>query len=329
MPQATPKKIVYLFGAGATQAELDNSFPSLKEKGLGLLIGDVSRRVMERASRVKAYLKDVEMVSATSGSLNIELLISLLENSKIHGAERKTSLLKSLVQKDIEAILSESRTKSLYLHKALLELHKYRAKKRKEKLLGLVSLNYDDVLDRAFEQVYGEPQYCFTLEQNTASSKQIPLLKLHGSFNWGSQEIRGRKRAIEIIPLGSNKTYIHAPYGFIWNRAMEVLIECDVLRVVGCSLSQNDNHLIDLLFKAHLERNEAFEIEIISPQSTGDQIKQNYGFFPKIRTLQEIEGHLIPDPDPTNAFKTWLKYKVKDTIRKDLKRTKYLKTVIA
>jgi hypothetical protein len=328
MPQPKPKKVVYLFGAGATQSELDNSYPTLKEKGLGLLIGDVSRRVMERASRVKAYLKDVEMVSATSGSLNIELLISLLENSKIHGCEAKTQLLKGFVQKDIEAILSASRTKSFYLHKALLELHKHKGKKREEELLGLVSLNYDDVLDQAYEQFYGEPNYCFSLEQNTALSKRVPLLKLHGSFNWSSQEIRGRERAIEIIPLGSNKTYLHAPYGFIWNRAMEVLIECDILRVIGCSLSQNDLHLIDLLFKAHLERSEAFEIEIIGPQPTGDQIKQNYGFFPKIKTLREIEGHLIPDPDPTNAFKTWLKYKVKDMIRKDLKRTQYLKTVI-
>src|SRR5713226_1205375 len=328
MSSSKEKRIVYLFGAGATQAELDNLDPTLREKGQGLLISDVSRRVIEKASRVKSYLRDVEMVSATSGSLNIELLISLLENSKIHGWESKTQLLKSWVQKDIESILPKSRSRRFYLHKALFEFHKYKGKKREEKLFGLISLNYDDVLDQAYEHYYGEPNYCFSLEQNTASSKLVPLLKLHGSFNWSMQEIRGRERSIEIIPLGSNKTYLHAPYGFIWNRAMEILIECDILRVVGCSLSQNDIHLIDLLFKAHLERGEAFEIEIIGPQPTGDQIKWNYGFFHKIKTLREVEGHLIPDLDPTNPFKTWLKYKVKDMIRKDLKRTKYLKTVI-
>jgi hypothetical protein len=328
MSVSKEKKIAYLFGAGATQAELDNLYPILREKGRGLLIGDVSRRVIEKASRVGSYLKDVEMVSATSGSLNIELLISLLEKSKIHGCEDKTQLLKSLVKKDIETILTKSRTKRFYLHKALFEFHKYRGKKREEKLFGLISLNYDDVLDQAYRQYYGEPNYCFSLEQNTPSSKRVPLLKLHGSFNWSRQKIRGRERAIEIIPLGSNKTYLHAPYGFIWNRAMEVLIDCDILRVVGCSLSQNDIHLIDLLFKAHLERSEAFEIEIIGPQAMGDQIKGNYGFFPKIKTLREIEGHLIPDPSPTNPFKTWLKYKVKDMIRGSIKQTKYLRTVV-
>jgi hypothetical protein len=327
MPESKEKKIVYLFGAGATQAELDNFDQTLREKGSGLLISDVSRRVIEKASRNESYLKDLEMVSATSGSLNIELLISLLENSKIHGWEGKSQILKTLVQKDIETILPKSRTKHFYLHKALLEFHKYKAKKRDEKLLALISLNYDDVLDQAYVECYGEPNYCFSLAQNAPSLGRIPLLKLHGSFNWASQEIRGRMRTIEIIPLGSNKTYLHAPYGFIWNRALETLIECDILRVIGCSMSQNDIHLIDLLFKAHLERSEGFEIEIIGPQPTGDQIRANYGFFPRIKTLREIEGRLIPDPNPANVFKTWLKYKVKDMIKGSTSRTKYLKIV--
>jgi hypothetical protein len=79
--------------------------------------------------------------------------------------------------------------------------------------------------------------------------------------------------------------------------------------VIGCSLSQNDEHLIDLLFKAHLERSEAFEIEVIAPVAAGALIRANYGFFPKIRTLLEIENLLIPERDPINPFKTWLKYK--------------------
>ncbi len=215
MSRSQKNKIVYLFGAGATQAELDNVDPTLKEKGLGLLIKDVSRRVIEKASRVGSYVKDVEMVSATSGSLNIELLISLLENSKMYGWENKTQLLKSLVKKDIESILPESRTKHFYLHRALFEFHKSKRKKHNEKLFGLISLNYDDVLDQAYEQYYGQPNYCFSLGQGTPS-KRVPLLKLHGSFNWSKQEIRGRDRTIEIIPLGSNKTYLHAPYPFVF-----------------------------------------------------------------------------------------------------------------
>jgi len=303
------KKVAYLFGAGATQAELINLEPDLLREKQGLLIGDVSSRVIEKARANGSYRLNLETVSATSGSLNIELLISLLENSKIHDWASKTELLKRLVEKDIKAILTPSRTRRFYLHRALLQLHKHSAIREKEEVVGFISLNYDGVLDQAYRQYYGEPNYCFSLDDAAPSSTNIPLLKLHGSFNWSGATIRGRRRIIEIIPLGSHKTYLHAPYGFIWNRALEVLTRCDTLRVIGCSLSQNDEHLIDLLFKAHLERSAAFEIEVIAPVDAGARIRENYGFFPKIKTLLEIEDLLIPERDPSNPYKTWLKYK--------------------
>lgn len=235
MTASEPKKIAYLFGAGATHAELINLEPTAveKEEERGLLMKNVSTRVIEKARQNSEYLKDVDMVSGTSGSLDIELLISLIESRKIHGWESKTQILKSLVRDDIQSILTPQTTGQFYLHKALLEFHQLETVTAQERLIGLVSLNWDDVLDQAYQELCGPPDYCFSLEQLATS---IPIMKLHGSFNWNRQEIRGRTRNIEIIPLGANKSYLHAPYSFIWNRALEVLIECDALRVVGCSL---------------------------------------------------------------------------------------------
>jgi hypothetical protein len=87
---ARSKKIVYLFGAGATHAELTTLLPSLTsedkiEKKLGLLMSQVSTRVMERASRSPRFLAGVEflepryqesvqLAAGGSGSQNIELL---------------------------------------------------------------------------------------------------------------------------------------------------------------------------------------------------------------------------------------------------------------
>lgn len=322
------KKVAYLFGAGATHAELINIEPDLLREKQGLLIGDVSSRVLERARATKTYRRNLETVSATSGSLNIELLISLLENSKIHDWAAKTELLRQLVEKDIKTILTPSRMRRFYLHRALFQLHKHRAIGEKEEVIGFISLNYDGVLDQAYRQYYGKPNYCFSLDPVESSLTNVPLLKLHGSFNWRGIRIRERRRTIEIIPLGSNKSYLHAPYGYIWNQALEVLTRCDTLRVIGCSLSQNDEHLIDLLFKAHLERSEAFEIEIIAPVDAGALIYKNYGFFPKIKTLLEIEDHLIPERDPVNPYKTWLKYKsIKMLGQTRVRRVEHLKKV--
>jgi hypothetical protein len=327
MTEDKPTRIVYLFGAGATHAELQNIDPDLAEKS-GLLVTHLSKRVIEKARRSRRYLKDVVAVSGTSGSLNIELLISLFENSKIPDWEYKTQRLKALVRKDIEKILSPSITARFYLHKALFELHEQPATRRKEKLAGLISLNYDGVLDNAYEQYLGPPRYCFSLEEPLRAN-DAPLLKLHGSFNWRNLKIRGRKRSIEIIPLGSTKNYIHPPYGCIWNQALETLIGCDTLRVIGCSLSQNDFHLIDLLFKAHLERGTAFEVEIIAREKVGEGIRSNYGFFTALRTLTKIKDNLVPDEDPENPFKTWLKYKSLALLgAKKAGRTRYVKKVV-
>ena len=81
MTEDGPTRVVYLFGAGATQAELQSVDADAAEKS-GLLVSQLSRRVIEKARRNKRYLEDVATVSATSGSLNIELLISLIENSR-------------------------------------------------------------------------------------------------------------------------------------------------------------------------------------------------------------------------------------------------------
>jgi hypothetical protein len=327
MAEAKPDRIVYLFGAGATHAELQNIDPDLTNKNRGLLVSQLSSRVIERARRDPQYFTDdVAMVSGAKGSLNIELLISLIESSKIPRWEYKTNTLKNLVREDIEGILSAQTTKRFYLHRALLELHKHQAARRKEMLTGLISLNYDDVLDTAYKEYYGPRRYCFSLDEPLRAN-DVPLLKLHGSFNWKNVKIRGRNRNIEIIPLGSTKNYIHPPYGCIWNQALQTLIGCDILRVIGCSLSQNDAHLIDLLFKAHLERGTAFEIEIIATAEVGEGIRSNYGFFPALKTLTEIESTL--ESKPENPFKTWLEFKgLKLLGAKKAAGTKHVKKVL-
>jgi hypothetical protein len=311
MAEPTLQKVAYLIGAGATHAELVNVDPYLRGELDGLLTSQVSARVINRARKDALYIENIGAVSGITGTPSIELLITLIESSKVDAWEGKTHYLKTLVQEDITRVLTAARRKRFYLHKALLQLHQNAAARRSERLLGFLSLNYDNVLDNAYLRVLGaKPNYCLSLSENNLAKSLPPLLKLHGSFNWNEIAIHGRKRAVGIIPLGSNKTYSHVPYNFIWNRALELLVECDTLRVIGSSLSQNDFHLIDLIFKAHIERNECINIEVIACDSVGETVKSTYGFLPGIKRLTEIEGNLIPELNPGNPFKTWLKYKI-------------------
>jgi hypothetical protein len=92
------QKTVYLFGAGATHAELANFEPNPQEdtfeRERGLLIRHVSRRVIEIAQSKEEYLADIQMISGSNAPQNIELLISLIlfrriPRSKLRGIRRK------------------------------------------------------------------------------------------------------------------------------------------------------------------------------------------------------------------------------------------------
>ena len=321
------KKIVYLFGAGATHAEIinvvDDPNASYRDKK-GLLVSNVSKRVMQAARRTKWFKEKEEVFTSSKGSLNIELLISLFENNQIE--QKYIGKLKELVQNDIKKILTDELKQNFYIHKALFELHKLI--EEQEELLGLISLNYDDVLDEAYREVFEpEPNYCLV----TTKKENIPLLKLHGSFTWENIEVYEKKKTIPIMPIGVNKNYLFPPYNFIWGEAFEILVKCDILRVVGCSLNQSDLGLIDLLFKAHLERGKQIIMEIIDfqPQNSHHPIKMSYGFFPGIVEPKDIEGTLIADElisnEVGNPFKIWLKAKGKRLIGDKIPQTKYLK----
>jgi hypothetical protein len=326
------KKIAYLVGAGATHAEilnLEESPSAIFIQRNGLLISSVSKRVMRDAQGIPSFKKNVESVTSPEGSLNIELLISLFASNQIPNSDSKVNKLKKLVQIDILKRLSMSRKLRFYLHKALLELHQ--KIDDRENLLGIISLNYDDIIDEAYKACQMEINYCHT--SSDGGRVCSPLLKLHGSFNWTRKNNYGKKKDIPIIPLGLNKNYLVPPYNFIWSRAFEILTQCDTLRVIGCSLNQNDVGLIDLLFKAHLERTGYFEIEIIDWQNKGDEIKNNYGFFPGIIKPKDIENSLIADEQIINEtgvgnpFKIWLKAKAQKMLQTmdEINKTKYLK----
>lgn len=192
-------------------------------------------------------------------------------------------------------------------------------------------MNYESVLDQAYGEFFQRPpDYCLSLEREASGPESHRILKLHGSFDWWTNGVtlREKTRKFDIIPLGTSKSYDHAPYVFIWSRAFEMLVECDTLRLIGCSLSQNDTHLIELLFKAQVESGPGFDMEIIAPNDAGEKIRETCGFFRRIQTLNEVEGGLVPEVSPlVNAFKQWLKYKSDSLLKERIRGTQYLERV--
>ncbi len=325
-----PKKILYLLGAGATHAELVNSFPeklqdTLTNEKNGLLMANVSKRVCSDAKNEGEFSKEIKRIISPAGLSNIELFISLIEKNKIR-SEDIVENLKNRIEKDINQRLRKPTRDKFCLHKSVLELHS--KIETQEIIMGIVSLNYDNVIDEAYEEIIGnKPNYCL---YSSATDTGLPLLKLHGGF-----KLKYRDKKLPILTPGIDKNYLELPYNFIWGRALELLIDCDVLRVIGCSLSQNDMGLVDLLFKAQLVRKEPYVLQMIGYDPDNNNIKENYGFLPRIERALEIDGGIIGDQSikdyttGANPFQIWLKAKVERMLDDDaIDSSKNIKRVL-
>jgi hypothetical protein len=201
------KKVLYLLGAGATHAELDNSYPERKLDGSfwakkSLLLAAVSKRVCADARSKDEIPDHIERMIADTGLSNIELFFSLLEENRIPSTAAVIQKLKRKLETDIVDRLAPRRNR-FHLHKALFEYH---TKVEQEELLGVISLNYDDIVDEAIEEVFGQlPNYCLT--SSSMGGASLPLLKLHGGF-----ALRYRKKTLPIVTPGVRKNYLTLPY---------------------------------------------------------------------------------------------------------------------
>lgn len=328
------KKIVYLFGAGATQAELsqmieDKDFNSSYFQKHGLLISEISQRVTRHAKLLRLF-DNLGLLFPSQGLSNIELLISLMEGNanQIDDSLKKTQKLKELVKSDIERVLTVERRKRFYLHKALLELDKNNSKTKTEEILGYITLNYDTVLDEAYLEIKDVKTINYCLSSYEHNVDGVPLLKLHGSFKWYSN--LSIVNNFSILPLGIENNYLQLPYNYVWGYALEALSHCDILRVVGCSLSQNDYRLIDLLFKAQLLKKSSFEVHVINRDNTGTEIKRNYGFFQYVKNFSEIFKSTTTNQgeEANESFQNWLKLMGSQLSDRDINSTTYLKKLI-
>jgi len=346
MPE--PEKVVYLLGAGATNAEKmfacsDEKFNFADE---GLTNADVSRRVLEQMWRKKGKTsqliskygldkKCLERPPEVGKEVDIEFLISLIESNKAEESQNDAKLLRKYFRTDISSKLKfrgEKITPCLY--QALLEWQKFI---KNEKVLGYLTLNYDSLFETALIDMGYKIDYGLSIEnlsQDTDDEKL--LLKLHGSFDWFLNaetnkiriEINGEKEKEPLwIPPGLIKEYADYPYNLLFGKAREILIECDILRVIGCSLSSNDIGLISLIFGTQKMKLGGYSIEIIDSDTIyRERLQKRLGFMINFEELfYRAPRYKELGLDSTdNPFRDWLVFNSK-IMGTELKKTKYLK----
>ncbi len=347
MPMKPKKKVVYLFGAGATHAVLKSIDPTLS-----LLTKDIQEKISHKSSR----LLDKKIWSELITVNDIEHLISVLESQHHYFASGK--IRKYYRDAIIDIIVQNPELKTLpmkNLYSVLIDLHKnIKDNKFDEELLCFITLNYEDILERTIKSSFGwDIDYSLQSDGAIPNPNAIKVLKLHGSFNWQNTRPVTIKSTMAStsssnalwIPPGVEKKKDNYPFNLLWGEATESLMRCDILRVVGCSLSRNDWGLIPILYTVQRfnHRGKMITIEIIDYPSSAMSIIDSYSYmdFVPFKKNHEIlyyykklfpsasSGQLVDEinatfsnRDTSNPFHGWLDAKIHylfDHVKLDIK----------
>jgi len=176
-----------------------------------------------------------------------------------------------------------------------------------EKLVLIMTTNYEDLIEKAMEQVQGGIDYIIeTISKDGSYNIKegvIPLLKLHGSFNWRnefpiliSSKIM-REENVLWIPPGIVKRKESYPFNLIWGKARE-LLACDILRIIGSSLSTNDWELLSLIYTTQNLRTDKkmpYSIEVIDVPEKCEELRERYQYlnFKLILEIPEVKEYLV------------------------------------
>lgn len=299
------KKIVYLLGAGATQAEVSNKNPTV-----GILMSHVVSGMSKRLAKInKAELKEVTNELSIK-DIDVEHLITLYEASGTKRHNRIAKQLKKLFRNEIEETLRKlGRSFFPELFTSLIDMHNI--SQLNEELKAVLTLNYEDLLEKAMQRVQGGINYCIKLNNSNKfhvrNEKATPILKLHGSFNWKNEypisieKGIGNDEDVAWIPPGVTKNRGNYPFSMLWSIARE-LLDCDILRIIGCSLNRNDWELISLLYTTQKARGDKknYIIELIDYPKESQKTKDRYPYLDIVSILDiaEVRSFLISEHYP-------------------------------
>lgn len=327
-----PKQIVYLWGAGATQAEI--SFRGAHHVNLLMRDSSLASGV---ATRILQQLPKKWQVSfGADQATDIEKLISLLAASAATTYQRLAQEIRQLYFNDICRHLAVAGVLSdPTLAIGILRMHKNELFARHETLSGIITTNHDGLLQLAAQRVHAEVDIGIPFASNEvtqSASRVAPILHLHGSFTWSfgvplrvsllSEHSQYSSETV-WIPPAILKDSRHYPFNKLAGLAYELLAKrCDVLRVVGSSLTQNDWNVLSMIFHAqrHRELTNAtpFRIELIMSQNAGVEIVKGCSYLRNLTPIGQLTDGEFADwkeeqsvtPQMGNPLVYWMRQKI-------------------
>jgi hypothetical protein len=254
------------------------------------LAGKVRELIEEERYKEKTALHTL-VNTIINEDTDFEHVITFLDesSSSLHKmfADDLRGVFETVLRQRLGQIDAEQGEAPVGLFTALLDMHEVPG--FKEELLGFLTLNYDQYLELAFEKLgLHTVNTGVFLNPQEAAKVPIRVLKLHGSFGWDHcWPITTSGTSTLWIPPGIQKAKENYPFNLLWGLARE-LLDCDVLRIVGCRLGPNDWDLVSLLFTTRHTSSggRPYRIEVIDSPELALQLKKTFPYLDVLSLLE-------------------------------------------
>ena len=295
------KKVVYLFGAGASQGAV-----SARGSSIRLLMKDLSEEINEELHDLvkKKYStsRSVQRLvnEVIDADTDVEQVITFFEESGSHThrtlAGELRVVFKKVLQTRLDRVQEDMQARSAELYATLIDMHLI--PDFEEELSGVLTLNYDGLLESAVWNLHEMGvDHGVSISDPCKSQDLLKILKLHGSFDWAAEWPISRRNEGDSewmplwIPPGIQKAKANYPFNVLWGMARE-LLDCDILRIVGCKLSANDWDLISMLFTTkYVHTQDApYEIEVIDTPFIARRIGTEFPYLQPKSLIELGEG---------------------------------------
>ena len=231
--------------------------------------------------------------SVLDENTDFEHIISFLDDAPSYHHQQFANEMRRAFERVLRARLDlidkETRGEAVLLFKVLIDM--YCLTDFPEVLRGIITINYDEFIEKALQQLGYRTNFGIHVESPTKDLTDVLLLKLHGSFGWRNVypiTPKGNRRSTLWIPPGINKAKQSYPFNVLWGLARE-LLSCDVLRIVGCSLRPNDWDLVSMVFAVrHVSSLRRPNIEVIDSPFHAYCLKTQYPYL-EIHSMLEVE----------------------------------------
>jgi len=272
--------------------------------------------------------------------MDIEKLISLLAASNVAEHSKLADAIRKLYFEEICQSLAAAKVlTNPQLAVGLLTMHGNEHFRKHETLSGIITTNHDGLLQVAAQKVHTEVNIGIPFRSQDltpSTTATAPVLHLHGSFTWRfglpvkvtflSETSAYAGDTVWIPPtiLKESRAY---PFNKLAGLAYELLSnQCDVLRVVGSALTQNDWNVLSMIFNAqrHREITEGapFRVELIMPHGVGMAIAKECSYLENLTPIgfltegddlaayKEADGGAPLTSEMNNPLAFWIKQKI-------------------